>query len=649
VIKFTNKKVLVTCALPYINNVPHLGNLIPILSADIYTRFLKKKGFNAIYICATDEHGTRTEIEAKKQKISSEKYSKNLNTEILRIFKWFNINFDNFGRTSCKENHEITKDIFLKLYKKNYIIEREIVQLYCSKCKQFLADTYIHGICPYCKSEHAKGDQCDSCSKLLSPQELINPHCKICSTTPESRTTKHFFLDLPKLAPKIKKWISTKKNWKGVAKTLPLAWLKAGLQERCITRDLKFGVKVPLKGYENKVFYVWFDAPNGYVASTAEWAKKHKKNWKKYWFGKDVHYVQFMGKDNVPFHTLIWPGALLGTEDNWHLVDYLCSNEYLNWEGGQFSKSQKRGVFTSDAINLGFAPDFWRFYLSINRPGLKDSDFSWNDFIDRINNELIANIGNLVYRTLSFTKRNFGKVPKANLGVREKTLIKKVEQIAKKADKELFEFEFKKSIKLTLSIGNLANQYFQSQKPWETIKTDKKKCATTLFTCSKIIALLAEQLEPFTPETAKKIKEQLKLKKVEILFKKLDPEEINKLKQKFSGKEEMKVKKMIKFQDFEKLDLRVGKIVSVTDHPKADRLYKMKVDFGAETRQVLAGIKQYYKPADLKNKQAVFIINLEPREIRGEKSEAMILAAEQGNKVVFISPEKNIKEGSQIH
>jgi methionyl-tRNA synthetase len=647
VIKLTNKKkYLVTCALPYINSVPHLGNFVPILSADVYSRFLKKQNKNAIYICATDEHGTRTEIEAEKRNITPERYSKQMHDQIKQIFSWFNINFDYFGRTHCNENKEITQDAFLRLWKKGYILEKEITQLYCSKCKKYLPDTYVRGTCPDCSFEQAKGDQCDNCGKLLNPEELINPFCNECKTHPQPKTTKHLFLDLEKLSPSIEKWIKSKK-WKGITKNLPLAWIKNGLKPRCITRDLKYGVPVPIKGYENKVFYVWFDAPFGYVAATAQWAKKNKQNWENWWKKSNVEYVQFMGKDNVPFHTLVWPGALLGSGDKWHLTDYIKSNEYLNYENGQFSKSQKIGIFTDDAINLEFSPDVWRFYVLWYLPEKNDSLFSWDNFQTSINSQLVGNLGNFVNRIVTFTKKSFGDVPKTKINA---TKIKQVLAIKKKSDEALSKLQINNSIKFAFQICDYANQYFQSEEPWKTIKTNKKKCEQTIATCFEILNIISEVFEPFLPETAKKVKDQSKLKNIKIIFNKIETERVTELKTQFSGKqkEKMETKPMIKYDDFDKLDLRVGKIVKVENHPNADKLFKMQVDFGAETKQVLAGIKPYYKPAELNGKQAVFIVNLESRKIRGEISEAMILAADSGKKVVFLTPEKSTIQGAKI-
>jgi len=320
----------------------------------------------------------------------------------------------------------------------------------------------------------------------------------------------------------------------------------------------------------------------------------------------------------------------------------------LNYEGGQFSKSQGKGIFTEDAMQLGLEPDIWRFYLMLTRPENKDTDFTWPDFQEKINNELIANLGNFVNRVISFAKKNYGKIPRGTLGPKETALLKKVDKLSKQVDKEMYNFELKKALRTILSISDLGNKYFQSQKPWETVKTDSKKCKTTLYACSKMLGILEDKLEPFLPATSKKMQEQLKMKNVGLLFKKLDDDQITAWEKHFAGKREMKVKKMINYQDFDKLDLRVGKIASVSEIKGADKLYNMTVDFGEEKRQVIAGIKPWYKQSDLKGKKAVFIVNLEPATIRGLKSEAMILAAEQGKKVVFIGPEKDIKEGSKI-
>jgi len=642
------KKILVTCALPYINSVPHLGNLVPILSADVYTRFLRKQSNEAIYICATDEHGTRTELEAAKRKLTPDQYSRQMHNTIKNLFDWFEIQFDYFGRTHCKDNREITQAAFLKLYKKGYIFEQEITQLYCSKCKKYLPDTYVRGVCPKCKFEHAKGDQCDQCGALLNPEELIHPYCSECRSRPAPRSTKHLFLDLPKLSPQIERWVKSKKDWKGISKNLPLAWIKEGLKPRCITRDLKYGVPVPLKGYSNKVFYVWFDAPFGYVASTAEWAKKHKQNWKNWWFKDNVHYVQFMGKDNVPFHTLIWPGTLLGAGDSWHLVDYLKSNEYLNYAGTQFSKSQKTGVFTDDAAKLEFPADAWRFYIILNLPNTSDTLFSWKEFGEVINSQLVGNLGNFVNRTVTFTKKNFGTVPNVKPNA---TKINAVLRIKKNWEEALTKVQLKKALKFALQIGDYANMYFQHEQPWITIKTNPKKSAETIATCFEIIKILADVLEPFIPATSAKIRKQSELKNIKVLFNKVELSRLKELEAKFSGKVKSKkldTKPMVKFQDFAKLDLRVGKIIKVENHPNADTLYKMQVSFGTEKRQVLAGLKKWYKPAQLVDKQAIFIVNLEPRNIRGEKSEAMILGTEPAKDVALISPSKKVKEGSKI-
>ncbi len=656
-ISFTSKrKYLVTCALPYVNNVPHLGNIVPILSADIYARFLRNQGKNTIYICATDDHGTRTEIEAEKRGVSPEKYNKEMHRKIKKIFNWFNIQFDNFGRTHSKYNEKITQNAFLKLDKNGYVFDKEITQLFCKKCKRFLPDTFVRGKCPKCGFEEAKGDQCDNCGALLNPEDLINPKCNECGSRPEVKKTRHLFLDLEKLSLKIEKWVKSKKHWKGMVKNLPLAWIKEGLKARCITRDLKYGIPVPKKGFKDKVFYVWFDAPFGYVASTAEWAKKKKKNWKNWWFKDNVEYTQFMGKDNVPFHTLIWPGSLLGSKDGWHTVDNLKANEYLNYKGGQFSKSQNCGVFGDDAKNLEFPADMWRFYITMNLPEHNDTNFSWSDFRDIVNKELIANLGNFVNRTISFTKKNFGRAPKEKPDKKGKEVLKKAEKFRKQSDSAMEEIEIRKALKMALRISDIGNQYFQSEEPWKSVKKNKKKCEKTLSTCFELLKMISEVFEPFMPETAQKIKKQVKIKDVGLLFKKIDDKRIKELDEEFSGKKssisrakKLKVKPMIEFGDFEKVDIRIGKIVEAEEVPKSEKMIKMQVDFGGEKRQVLAGIKKWYQPKELIGKKASFVVNLKPVKLMGYDSEAMIMAAEKGKKVKFLTPESDIEEGAKIH
>ncbi|ODS38315.1 methionine--tRNA ligase [Candidatus Altiarchaeales archaeon WOR_SM1_SCG] len=654
----TKKRTLITAALPYVNNVPHLGNVIPTLSADVYHRFLKLSGHESIYICGTDEHGTRTEIEAAQRNMSPDDYCRELHAKILKLYNWLGIEFDNFGRTSSRENHKLTQEIFLNLYKNNYIFEDTITQLYCKNCERYLPDTYVEGECPHCKSGDAKGDQCDECLKVLEPGELVNPKCKICGSTPEIRETKHLFLDLPKLSHQLENWINST-NWTGIIKNLPLAWIKEGLKPRCITRDLKWGVPVPLDGFEDKVFYVWFDAPIGYIASTAEYAEKTGSDWKPWWKNNDANVVHFIGKDNVPFHAIIWPSMLIGARDNWNLPSYISSNEYLNYEGGQFSKSRKRGVFSSDIINLKFTPDVWRFYLMIIRPEAKDADFDWKDLMDKVNNELIGNFGNFINRTITFTHKNFGEIPGAEYSEEDKETINAVEYLLKEAGSEIKAAKIKEALKTVLRISDLGNKYFQKNKPWELVKEDKKRCAAVLNVCCNIAGTLAVAIAPFMPETAENIWKQLgngdsvrnrewkirelpanqKLNKPEILFEKIPQKLINEYEKQFAGRE-FKVQEKEECL-FEKLDLRVAEITEVDDHPDADKLYKLKINIGTEERQIVAGLKNYYDKEELRGRIIVVLLNLEPAVIRGVESEGMLLAADDGKNVKVLDSDES--------
>ena len=407
------KKRLITSALPYVNNIPHLGNIIGcVLSADVFSRYCKMAGYETLYICGNDEYGTTTEAKALQEGISPkelcEKYCK-IHKE---IYDWFEIDFSVFGRTSHPKQTEIVQDIFTKLYNNGYIIKDTLTQPYCSNDKMFLADRFVEGICPHCSYEKAKGDQCEKCGKLLDPLELKEPKCTICNTSPIFKETKHLFLDLAKLKPKLEKWIdkaSKEGNWSNNALSITKGWLEQGLLKRCITRDLKWGIPVPLEGYKDKVFYVWFDAPVGYISITA--AKF--ENWEEWWKNPDnVDLYQFMGKDNIPFHTVIFPSGLIGTGDNWTLLKTISSTEYLNYEDIKFSKSRGTGVFGDHVKETGIEADLFRYYLIRNRPEKNDTQFFWIDFMEKVNGEIIANYANLVNRVLQFVDKFFdGIIP----------------------------------------------------------------------------------------------------------------------------------------------------------------------------------------------------------------------------------------------
>jgi len=483
-------RILITTALPYVNNVPHLGNLVQTISGDVYARFLRLIGKEILFIGGTDEHGTTTETTAIKEGLTPrevcDKYFK-IHSD---VYTWFNISFDCLGRTSSPENKMIVLEIFHKLYENGFITADILEQTFCRQCDRFLADRFVEGTCPHCDYEHARGDQCERCGKILDAVELVDPTCKVCGNTPEVRKSKHLFIDLPSISPMLKKWIaSVKDNWSVNAVTMTQAWLKEGLQKRCITRDLKWGISVPKEGYEHKVFYVWFDAPIGYIGITAEC----RKDWRNWWTSEDVKLVQFMGKDNIPFHTIMFPSSLLGTKDPWIKVSELSVNEYLNYQGGQFSKSRHIGVFGNDAEETGIPSDVWRYYLMMNRPETGDTEFTWEDFQVKINNELVATFGNLVYRTMSFINRYYDStLSELHLTDADEEFSKKVEEIEEKVKVYLDEIRLKDALKEIMHICRLGNQYFQQTEPWKAVKLDPERAKSALTLLVNVLKDLSE-------------------------------------------------------------------------------------------------------------------------------------------------------------
>ena len=399
------KKRLITSALPYVNNIPHLGNLTQVLSADVFARFCRSRGYETLYICGTDEYGTASETRALQEGVTPQELCDRYHKIHEEIYKWFNIDFSYFGRTSTPLQTEIVQHIFKKVDENGYIIEKETEQLYCPDCNRFLADRFVLGTCPHCGYDGARGDQCDKCGTLLDPTELINPKCSVCGATPVLRKTKHLYLDLPKALPLLEKWMekaSVEGFWAKNAIQITNSWIRDGLQQRCITRDLKWGIPVPKKGFEDKVFYVWFDAPIGYISITAN----ATKDWEYWWRDpENTELFQFIGKDNIPFHTVIFPSSLLATGEKWTMLFHMSSTEYLNYEGGKFSKSKGIGIFGNDVQETGIPADVWRFYMFYNRPESSDFTFTWKDFQEKLNKELIGNLSNLVNRTLTFVKR----------------------------------------------------------------------------------------------------------------------------------------------------------------------------------------------------------------------------------------------------
>ncbi|SPP73669.1 methionine--tRNA ligase, cytoplasmic [Drosophila guanche] len=517
--KAGERNVLITSALPYVNNVPHLGNIIGcVLSADIFARYSRSAGYNTLLICGTDEYGTATENKALAENLTPreicDKYFELHNS----IYRWFGIGFDYFGRTTTQEQTDIVQEAFKDVQKAGYIITDSVEQLLCQKCDRFLADRFVEGTCPHpgCGYEDARGDQCDKCGKLVTATELIRPRCKVCNTAPILRSSDQLFIDLPKAEPRLREWVDKSENgWTHNAKVITRAWLREGLKPRCITRDLKWGIPVPHSGFEKKVFYVWFDAPFGYVSMTKRYTKEYQQWWQPA-KGTDVELFQFMAKDNVPFHSVVWPSVLLAINKGHTLVSHIMATEYLNYEDGKFSKSRGIGVFGNDAQETGIPADVWRFYLASARPEGQDSSFSWNDLAARNNSELLNNLGNFVNRALVFCEKNFNStVPEVVATEEELILLALVNRELRGYINSLEKAKLRDGIRHLLAISRHGNGYMQTQQPWVLLKgsdEQKQRAATIIALCANIACLLANLLFPYMPATARTLFAQLNAK-----------------------------------------------------------------------------------------------------------------------------------------
>ncbi|EFN64410.1 Methionyl-tRNA synthetase, cytoplasmic [Camponotus floridanus] len=559
------RNILVTSALPYVNNVPHLGNIIGcVLSADIFARYCRQRNYNTLYISGTDEYGTATEAKALQEKTTPQVICDKFFDIHNDVYRWFGIGFDYFGRTTTPEQTEIVQAFFLRIKSQGYVSSETVEQLHCESCDRFLADRFVEGTCPRCKYEDARGDQCDGCSHLVNAVELINPRCKMCNTRPVIKNSIQFFLDLPKIEKRLKEYsITVEKEWSSVARAVSKSWLRDGLKPRCITRDLKWGIPVPIEGFENKVFYVWFDAPFGYISITKRYTKEYKKWWQPLQDTK-IDLCQFMAKDNVPFHAIMFPAYLLAANQNYTLIKYLMATEYLNYEDKKFSKSRGIGVFGTDARDTGIPADVWRFYLAYIRPETQDSNFNWVDLATKNNSELLNNLGNFVNRALVFSEKFFNStVPPIEAEEADWTVLALAQRELSCYINAMEQAKLRDGLKYILAISKHGNQYMQFQQPWVKVKgTDdnKKRAGTVIAICCNLACLLSALLAPFMPSTAKQLRSQLglsnksygyipetitnmlptwhKIGKPNPLFTKIEDQKIEMLRKKYDGQQE---------------------------------------------------------------------------------------------------------------
>lgn len=666
------EKILVTSALPYANGRLHIGHVAgAYLPADIYVRYQKLLQNDVIFICGTDEHGAPISIKAEAEGISPRQLVNYYHESMKKSFAGLNIDFDNFSGTAREKHHKLSQRFFLDLFEGGYVNQKKTKQFYDKKHNRFLADRYVEGICPFCKSTGARGDQCDACGKLIDVLELIEPKSKVSGETPIVKETTHWYLNLPKFKDKLEKWLETKSYWKDNVLNFIMSWLREGLRERAISRDIDWGVPVPLDNADGKVLYVWFDAPIGYISSTVEWAEKigEPEKWKDYWFDENTKLIHFIGKDNIPFHTIIWPAVLMGQKDNYVLPYDVPANEYLNIKGQKTSTSRDHAVWVEEYLK-NFDGEYLRYVLAANAPETKDSDFSWEDFQNKVNIDLANILGNLTNRVCTFSKKYFSsKITRpATLCTKSKEVLAQAEALANQIGESYADYRVRRAAQLNIDIARLGNRYFDETKPWAEVKDDKAKAEETLFVCLEILRMISITFAPILPIKMKKLRKILNLNektiwqniketestynigKLSILFKKIDDKDITE-QNKQSEKKPLAddVKPNISFEDFKKLDLRVVTIISAEKIKKSNKLIRITVKLDeTKTRTVVAGIAETYKPEDLIGKKVVMLVNLEPKKMLGIKSEGMILAAETDGTLSLLSSDKVVPNGSEV-
>jgi len=671
------KRFLITSALPYANGPIHIGHLAGVyIPSDIYTRYLRAKGKDVISICGSDEHGVPITLKARNEGVSPQVIVDKYHSLNKKSFEEFGIDFDIYSRTSAKIHHETASEFFKKLYDNGAFIEQETEQYYDNEANQFLADRYITGTCPHCGNENAYGDQCENCGTSLNATDLINPKSTISGSEPVRKKTRHWFLPLDKYEPFLKKWIlEDHKNWKINVYGQCKSWLDTGLQPRAVSRDLDWGVPLPIDNSEGKVMYVWFDAPIGYISATRELTE----NWEKYWKDPGTKMVHFIGKDNIVFHCIVFP-SMLKAEGSYILPDNVPANEFLNLEGDKISTSRNWAVWLHEYLEeFSGKQDVLRYALTANAPETKDNDFTWKDFQSRNNNELVAVLGNFINRTLILTQKYFdGEVPELlELTDFDKETLDEILKLKNRVENSLENYRFREAQKFAMDMARLGNKYLADTEPWKVIKTDKSRVGTIMNISLQITANLSLILGPFLPFTVEKIKEFLnfsgggweiigqkdllsaghKINKSSLLFEKIEDEviekQVNKLIQTRKTSENttvvMEQKETISFEDFTKVDIRTATILEAEKVPKTGKLLKLKISTGLDERTLVAGIAEHFDPAEIIGKQISIVLNLEPRKIRGIESQGMILMAETGEgKLTFVSPTEKIPDGCTV-
>ncbi len=641
------EKIFIGVAWPYANGSLHLGTLAgALLPGDIFGRYHRLKGNAVLMVSGSDEHGTPITITAEKKGVTPKEIVDYYHKEHVENIRQLGIKFENFSRTSNEFHKKVVQDFFLRLYENGYIYPKKMLAFFCPNCNRFLPDRYVEGTCPHCGGK-ARGDQCEECGATLEPEEILEPKCKICGAKPVLKETEHLFFKLSAFEEPLLQWLSSKQFWRDNVLQFTQNFIKNGLKDRAITRDLEWGVEVPIKGYENKRIYVWFDAVIGYLSASMEWAEKNgdANKWKEWWEQEAKHYY-FLAKDNIPFHTIIWP-AMLMAHGGLNLPYDVPANEYLTLSGEQFSKSRGIGIWIPDVLKK-FDADAIRYYLAINMPEKHDTDWRWDDFVAKNNNELVAIFGNFIHRVLTFVHKNFGKIPPCH-GNEGKELLEEIEGLVKEIDESISKCHFKEGMKKIMRIAQLGNQYLNASEPWKLLKEDRQRCESVMHVCARIVKTLAIVSHPYMPNASNKIwkmigyDDDIEGHEWHEALEDIDENEIEKPAPLFK---KIEIESIVT-DEFSKLDIRVAKIVDVKDHPDADRLYVLKIDVGElGERTIVAGIKDWYSKEELKGRKIALLANLKPAKLRGIVSEGMLLAADDGKRAYLLTPHG--REGSQI-
>tara|TARA_R110002049_G_scaffold80402_2_gene204445 strand:- start:85 stop:2139 length:2055 start_codon:yes stop_codon:yes gene_type:complete len=679
------KRYTITAALPYTNGPIHIGHLAGVyVPADIYARYLRLTGNDVAYISGSDEHGAAIPMRAKKEGVSPQVIIDKYHTIIKKSFEDFGISFDNYSRTSSKIHHETASEFFTKMYNDGEFIEEVSAQLYDEEANQFLADRFVVGTCPKCGFEESYGDQCENCGTSHNATDLINPKSAITGNVPTVKETKHWFLPLDKHETFLREWIleGHKKDWKPNVYGQVKSWVEDGLRPRAVTRDLDWGIPVPLKDAEGKVLYVWFDAPIGYISSTKEWAAREGKNWEDYWKKDDTKLVHFIGKDNIVFHCIIFP-SMLKAHGDYILPDNVPANEFLNLEGNKLSTSKNWAVWLHEYLEeFPDQQDVLRYTLTANAPESKDNDFTWKDFQAKNNNELVAIFGNFINRVVVLTNKYYqGIIPAPNdFSEIDEDVLAAVKEFPNTIGKSVERYRFREASQELMNLARLGNKYLADEEPWKVIKVDAERVKTIMYVALQISTALAVLSEPFIPFTSTKLKNILnidenlswedvteknvlidanhQINKAELLFSKIEDKtieaQVEKLEAtKIANEQENKVvepqKETIDFEDFTKLDIRIGTILEAEKVAKTKKLLKLKVDVGIDTRTIVSGIAESFSPEDIIGQQVSVLVNLAPRKIRGVESQGMILMTDTPEgKLAFVEPEKAVKNGQQV-